>query len=418
MRRATESDRSSAADSTREDESEKGTEAAPSPVASLHGVAGNQAVKDEEERAAETEPLPVSDPGDRSEQEADRIAAAVLEREPVPEPSSRSTGDASGGPTVAGETAARIRSLEQGGRRLPAGVRSEFEPRLGRTLGDVRIHTGPTADRAARSIDAAAFTVGSHIAFAHGEWRPDSPDGRSLLAHELAHVAQADSAGTARQVRRQGHGYSTATTEAGQEGVGGTASTVAGVTDILTVLDVAATGAELASSAASVAQAANVVGMLGALGTFVFGMIDWADALQAQKKLGAVQGASYALVSIANGREPPGPHDDLGSDGKAAWNRAARDVKSNLEDAIDAGGEERDRILGGMFAARDADPMVALNRIYQRLVEDNLQDTFLFIFEVGGTLYDVARGMFLQWPTPGVSMDYSYEQIQRALENQ
>ena len=42
----------------------------------------------------------------------------------------------------------------------------------------------------ARSLEARAFTVGTHIAFASGEIRPGTLGGDALLAHELAHVIQ------------------------------------------------------------------------------------------------------------------------------------------------------------------------------------------------------------------------------------
>ena len=44
--------------------------------------------------------------------------------------------------------------------------------------------------RAARALNARAFTVGHDIAFAAGEFRPDTAAGRHLLAHELSHVVQ------------------------------------------------------------------------------------------------------------------------------------------------------------------------------------------------------------------------------------
>lgn len=56
--------------------------------------------------------------------------------------------------------------------------------------GGVRLHTDAAADRAARALNARAFTIGRHIAFAAGEFRPDTADGRHLLAHELSHVVQ------------------------------------------------------------------------------------------------------------------------------------------------------------------------------------------------------------------------------------
>ncbi|MET0828454.1 MAG: DUF4157 domain-containing protein [Microbacterium sp.] len=67
-------------------------------------------------------------------------------------------------------------------------------------LGAARIHTGPAAADTARRAGADAVTVGSHIAFAAGAFAPSTTRGRGLIAHELAHVAQAR--GAASVVRR------------------------------------------------------------------------------------------------------------------------------------------------------------------------------------------------------------------------
>ena len=61
---------------------------------------------------------------------------------------------------------------------------------LGDGFGDVQVHTDVGAGRMAGGFDARAFTVGSHIAFAPGEYRPGTLEGDALIAHELAHVAQ------------------------------------------------------------------------------------------------------------------------------------------------------------------------------------------------------------------------------------
>ena len=47
-----------------------------------------------------------------------------------------------------------------GGQPLPASARSFFEPRFGHSFSKVRVHTGEAADRAAKSINARAFTRG------------------------------------------------------------------------------------------------------------------------------------------------------------------------------------------------------------------------------------------------------------------
>lgn len=61
---------------------------------------------------------------------------------------------------------------------------------MGQSLDDVRIHTNRAAEALADHIDARAFTWGTNIAFAAGQFQPESEAGRRLLAHELVHVAQ------------------------------------------------------------------------------------------------------------------------------------------------------------------------------------------------------------------------------------
>lgn len=85
------------------------------------------------------------------------------------------------------------------GTPLPAAERAFFEPRLGRDLSAVRLHH---AEPAAVGLGARAFTLGRDIAFAPGEWRPATLEGRRLLAHELAHVVQQGKSGEPR-VQRQ-----------------------------------------------------------------------------------------------------------------------------------------------------------------------------------------------------------------------
>ncbi|HEX8696570.1 MAG TPA: DUF4157 domain-containing protein [Longimicrobium sp.] len=144
---------------------------------------------------------PVDDPLER---EADRVADAVLsarslaggagDAAPPPPPIQRRAAPGAGGsarapfPVPAGFES-RLAGLG-GGEPLPPGVRSFFEPRLGAELGGVRVHSGPAASAAARSIRARAFTVGSDVVFGAGEYAPGTRAGTRLLAHELAHVAQ------------------------------------------------------------------------------------------------------------------------------------------------------------------------------------------------------------------------------------
>ena len=61
-------------------------------------------------------------------------------------------------------------------------------------FASVRLHCaglpGDDTDRACRALRARAFTTGQDIYFAAGAFRPDTRDGRWLLAHEVAHVVQ------------------------------------------------------------------------------------------------------------------------------------------------------------------------------------------------------------------------------------
>jgi hypothetical protein len=70
-----------------------------------------------------------------------------------------------------------------------------MEPRFGRDLGGVRIHTDHRAAESARAVDALAYSVGQDVIFAAGQYAPHTPAGSRLLAHELAHTLQSRESG-------------------------------------------------------------------------------------------------------------------------------------------------------------------------------------------------------------------------------
>jgi hypothetical protein len=88
------------------------------------------------------------------------------------------------------------------GQPLAAEVADRLGPTVGIDLGKVRVHTGAPAASLARQLDAQAFTVGRHIAFRDGAYRPGTSEGDALLAHELTHVAQ-QAAGDGPRVQRK-----------------------------------------------------------------------------------------------------------------------------------------------------------------------------------------------------------------------
>ena len=81
-------------------------------------------------------------------------------------------------------------ALRSSGQPLDTSSRNFFERGFGHDFANVRIHADESAARSARDINARAYTVGNHIVFAQGGYAPGTDEGRRLIAHELAHVAQ------------------------------------------------------------------------------------------------------------------------------------------------------------------------------------------------------------------------------------
>jgi len=99
------------------------------------------------------------------------------------------------------EVKADLDVVPQGGQPLPDSARAFFEPRMGYDFEHVRIHADARATQSAKAVDALAYTVGSDVVFGAGQYAPDTPSGRRLLAHELAHVVQQTHSGPARLQR-------------------------------------------------------------------------------------------------------------------------------------------------------------------------------------------------------------------------
>jgi Domain of unknown function (DUF4157) len=76
------------------------------------------------------------------------------------------------------------------GRPLDAAAREPTESAAGADLGDVRIHEGAAADELCNTFSARAFTLGTDIVIAGGEYSPGTAEGERLLTHELTHVVQ------------------------------------------------------------------------------------------------------------------------------------------------------------------------------------------------------------------------------------
>ena len=92
--------------------------------------------------------------------------------------------------TVDDKTEQAIESARGEGSGLHDGVRRQMEHAMGVDFGKVRVHSDSRSSQLSRDLNARAFTTGSDIFFASGQYNPGSSDGRRLLAHELTHVVQ------------------------------------------------------------------------------------------------------------------------------------------------------------------------------------------------------------------------------------
>jgi hypothetical protein len=172
--------------------------------------------------------LKINTPGDKYEQEADRVAEQVMrmqepqaesveeeemekelvqskpqitpliqrqvepeeEEEEEEEENIQAKAASGNSPKVTPQIAVRINSLHSGGQPLPKATLRFFEPRFGVDFSRVRIHTGSKAAEISKSINARAFTKGKDVVFGTRQYSPGTSAGKQLLAHELTHVVQ------------------------------------------------------------------------------------------------------------------------------------------------------------------------------------------------------------------------------------
>lgn len=155
--------------------------------------------------------LQVGPAGDRYEQEADIVASEVMRSlgQPVVKDDADGRVQRSplegivgldGGP-VGSDTESAIQQSRGGGQPLPGSLLRSMEDSFGADFSGVRVHNDASADGLNRSMQSRAFTVGSDIFFARGQYQPSSHAGQALLAHELTHTIQQGAASGPRAQR-------------------------------------------------------------------------------------------------------------------------------------------------------------------------------------------------------------------------
>jgi hypothetical protein len=155
--------------------------------------------------------LTVNKPGDQHEIEADKMAEKVMRmpydkkkdtggktsllpeeklqkkenEEETTDPSQRA-----GKQDVDEKMQFAIRNKTSGGEPINDSTRKFMEPRFGNDFSNVRIHKDAPSAQLNNQLNAKAFTYQNHIFFGAGQYQPESPGGKQLLAHELTHVVQ------------------------------------------------------------------------------------------------------------------------------------------------------------------------------------------------------------------------------------
>ena len=148
--------------------------------------------------------LTIGQPGDKYEQEADRVAAQVVNQiqAPVTQPQALPESKelqkkpklqlkaSASQMTAAPDLETNINQARSGGQPMAQSIKEPMEQSFGADFSGVKVHTDERSNQLNQSIQARAFTTGQDVFFRQGEYNPGSRGGQELLAHELTHVVQ------------------------------------------------------------------------------------------------------------------------------------------------------------------------------------------------------------------------------------
>ena len=229
----------------------------PHPIEELQGAIGNRAVNQllANQPLVQTKPLfrglshelaiqpklTIGAPGDKYEQEADRVASQVVEQIHAPATAQSTPGhsvqrqekpeeelqakpnisdlqrlplspaiqpeaiqeeeelqakstlqrrESIGGGEASTDLESAINSARGRGEPLEPELQQSMGQAMGADFSGVRVHTDAQSHQLNQSIQAKAFTTGQDVFFRQGAYQPGSHAGQELIAHELTHVVQ------------------------------------------------------------------------------------------------------------------------------------------------------------------------------------------------------------------------------------
>lgn len=159
--------------------------------------------------------LTLGQPGDKYEQEADRVASQVVQQINAPslsqfnqEQSVQQENELEGemqakslraaiqrrqamtDEEASADLESSINSARGGGQPLDAVLQQSMGQAMGADFSGVRVHTDTQSNHLNQSIQARAFTTGQDVFFRSGAYQPADRGGQELIAHELTHVVQ------------------------------------------------------------------------------------------------------------------------------------------------------------------------------------------------------------------------------------
>lgn len=95
-----------------------------------------------------------------------------------------------GVPSVSANIQSAIQNKKTGGQPLSSDVRGYMEPRFNADFSNVRVHHDADSAHLNNKLSARAFTHQNHVFFSRDQYQPGSSEGKQLLAHELTHTIQ------------------------------------------------------------------------------------------------------------------------------------------------------------------------------------------------------------------------------------
>jgi hypothetical protein len=162
-------------------------------------VGQRQEMPEEEDKELQTKPVSESIqrqemPEEEEEELQTKSLSESIQRQDMPEEEeelqTKPHGHAQSQFNNTNQLEQSIQQAKGGGQALDNKIKTKMEQGFGTDFSGVRIHTNSHSDILNRSLEARAFTTGQDVFFRQGEYNPTNRSGQELIAHELTHVVQ------------------------------------------------------------------------------------------------------------------------------------------------------------------------------------------------------------------------------------